>query len=319
MCEQLVGKDQLLRNLSDIVYSFKRQISHMSIPQFLVHMHPQTKLVWFFYFKANLKNVPVIQSVMDSYSSASSSFLNSVDTVSLKLKITSSGNSLNSDFKESLVQDVLNLFEDRKNNLPQFHPTGQDMRSFNGTITQIASSITSNQNQITSYESEFWSGNLSDTLKEVDKFTNLDPSFESTVQLLECFSDALLGTLGQGQSFINLGIHLCRYVLSHLRPREMSLILRSGIGLPDDITIEKLFSNIFKGIGKMSFQINMQSSDPTSIERILKMQFITSEFIRFTRTLFFFLSTWTNVIGKEISSTLDECEDFHKVFKPRRA
>ena len=45
MCEQLVGKDQLLRNLSDIVYSFKRQISHMSIPQFLVHMHPQTKLV----------------------------------------------------------------------------------------------------------------------------------------------------------------------------------------------------------------------------------------------------------------------------------
>ena len=92
---------------------------------------------------------------MDSYSSASSSFLNSVDTVSLKLKITSSGNSLNSDFKESLVQDVLNLFEDRKNNLPQFYPTGQDMRSFNGTITQIASSITSNQNQITSYESEF--------------------------------------------------------------------------------------------------------------------------------------------------------------------
>jgi hypothetical protein len=162
------------------------------------------------------------------------------------------------------------------------------MRSFNETINQIASSITSNQNQITSYESEFWSGNLSDTLKEVDKFTNLDPSFESTVQLLECFSDALLGTLGQGQSFINLGIHLCRYVLSHLRPREMSLILRSGIGLPDDITIEKLFSNIFKGIGKMSFQINMQSSDPTSIERILKMQFITSEFIRFTRTLFFF-------------------------------
>lgn len=157
-------------------------------------------------------------------------------------------------------------------------------------------------------------------MKEVDKFTNLDPSFESTVQLLECFSDALLGTLGQGQSFINLGIHLCRYVLSHLRPREMSLILRSGIGLPDDITIEKLFSNIFKGIGKMSFQINMQSSDPTSIERILKMQFITSELICFTRTLFFFfLSTWTNVIGKEISSTLDECEDFHKVFKPRRA
>jgi hypothetical protein len=92
---------------------------------------------------------------MDSYSSASSSFLNSVDTVSLKLKITSSGNSLNSDFKESLVQDVLNLFEDRKNNLPQFHPTGQDMRSFNGTINQIASSIPSNQNQITSYESEF--------------------------------------------------------------------------------------------------------------------------------------------------------------------
>jgi hypothetical protein len=163
------------------------------------------------------------------------------------------------------------------------------MRSFNETITQIASSITSNQNQITSYESEFWSGNLSDTLKEVDKFTNLDPSFESTVQLLECFSDALLGTLGQGQSFINLGIHLCRYVLSHLRPREMSLILRSGIGLPDDITIEKLFSNIFKGIGKMSFQINMQSSDPTSIERILKMQFITSELICFTRTLFFFI------------------------------
>jgi hypothetical protein len=98
----------------------------------------------------------------------------------------------------------------------------------------------------------------------------------------------------------------------------MSLILRSGIGLPDDITIEKLFSNIFKGIGKMSFQINMQSSDPTSIERILKMQFITSELICFTRTLFF-LSPWTNVIGKEISSTLDECEDFHKVFKPRRA
>jgi hypothetical protein len=163
------------------------------------------------------------------------------------------------------------------------------MRSFNETINQIASSITSNQNQITSYESEFWSGNLSDTLKEVDKFTNLDPSFESTVQLLECFSDALLGTLGQGQSFINLGIHLCRYVLSHLRPREMSLILRSGIGLPDDITIEKLFSNIFKGIGKMSFQINMQSSDPTSIERILKMQFITSELICFTRTLFFFI------------------------------
>lgn len=145
-------------------------------------------------------------------------------------------------------------------------------------------------------------------MKEVDKFTNLDPSFESTVQLLECFSDALLGTLGQGQSFINLGIHLCRYVLSHLRPREMSLILRSGIGLPDDITIEKLFSNIFKGIGKMSFQINMQSSDPTSIERILKMQFITSELICFTRTLFFFfyrpgltlsgkkfLQLWTNV------------------------
>jgi hypothetical protein len=95
---------------------------------------------------------------MDSYSSVSSSFLNSVDKVSLKLKIKSSGNSLNSDFKESLVQDVLNslnLFEDRKNNLPQLHPICQDMRSFNGTITQIASSITSNQNQITSYESEF--------------------------------------------------------------------------------------------------------------------------------------------------------------------
>ncbi len=45
MCEQLVGKDQVLRNLSDIVYSFKRQISHMSIRQFLVRMHPQTKLV----------------------------------------------------------------------------------------------------------------------------------------------------------------------------------------------------------------------------------------------------------------------------------
>jgi hypothetical protein len=161
-----------------------------------------------------LKNVPDIQSVIDSYSSGASSFSNSVDTVSLKLQITSSGNSLNSDFKESLVQDVLNSlnsFESTKNSLPQLHSIAQDMRSFNGTISQTASSITSNQNQITSYESSFLSGSLSDTLKEVDKFTSLDPSFESTATgMFQTICDAqstVLGTvndaLGQGQSFIN--------------------------------------------------------------------------------------------------------------------
>jgi alpha-tubulin suppressor-like RCC1 family protein len=101
-----------------------------------------------------------------------------------------------------------------------------------------------------------------------------------------------------------LGIRLCRHVLINLRPREVSLILRSGNNSSNNLSIEKILMRLFESIGQISFNFEdgkisaEKNCDPFSPS-------IASELVCLIRTLLL-SPTWVTLIGNQIFLILQE-------------